>query len=364
MMAILLVVVMGFAAIVIDLGYTRLIQAQLQASADASAMAGAAMLDDSAAGLTQARNMAVAVAALNEVRGEALDLDPNTANTPGGDVVLGVWADGAFTPSTDPVAVNAVQVNLADASMGAMFSKVAWDNDYLSAAATSVALQGLSLSASAVSWYLPFGIPDCQFETWDTDTLVDAEFRLSPDGVDNTGWTALGTSPNASWATNHLLASVDCMQEWYATGEVSSSCPEGTTSQTASTSNGELTSSLHTITDILEDEGLPWDSSVWGSLPTQHSNSSVAKPKYGKMLVGPMPVIDAADSYCTGTGGKWNESFAVKGFVWGAIYDVADSKSPKNIWVRIDPSSEYDAGTAWGGEDYGVTVTGPPTVMW
>lgn len=363
MMAVLLVVVMGFAALVIDMGYSRLVQAQLQSAADAAALAGASQLDNTVSGLSDARAMAVAVAALNDARGETIELDENTANSADGGVVLGVWADGAFTPSTDPATVNAVQVNLADEGMGAMFSRVAWENDALAAAATSIAQQGLSLGASEVAWYWPFGLPDCMFEMYDGDDLVDMTFRLSPDGADNTGWTALDATINASWASEHLSSSVDCMQEWWSTGEVSSDCPEGSTAATADTSNGELTSGLQTITSLLSTEGIAWDSTVWGSLPSRHSNSSVPVGKYGKMLVGPFPVIDAGDEYCT-TGGKWNTTYSVKGFVWGAIYDVADTKSPKNIWARIDPTSTYDAGTAWGGGDYGVTATGPPTVTW
>lgn len=363
MMALVLLVVMGFAALVIDMGYARLVQAQLQATADAAAMAGAARLDQTADGLTDARDTAVAVAALNKVRGSAVTLDGNSGNLSGGGVVTGIWDGTTFTPSLEAEDVNAVQVNLADDSMTAMFSRVAWDNETLQAAATSTALQGLELSAGGVSWYLPFGIADCQFETWEGEELVDMTFRLNPDGADNTGWTAIGATPSAAWASDHLEASLICMQDWYATGEVSSECPTGEASTTASTSNGEIADGLHTIDQLIESSNIPWDSSVWGTLPAQNLKSSIAKPKYGNVIFGPFPVIDASDDYCSSAGGKWNESFEVVGFVWGAIYDVKTTGSPKNIWVRIDPTSEYDVGTHWGGGDYGVVTTGPPTVV-
>lgn len=367
--ALSMVVLMGFAALVVDLGYARLVQSQLQSAADAAAMGGAARLDGTVAGLDDARETAVAVAAMNEVRKAPLVLDANVGNAESGDVVLGRWDSdaGTFTATTDPTLVNAVRVNARDDEVAPLFSKVAWNKDEMGVGVSSTARRGEELGAGGVSWYLPFGLADCLFETSSDEDLVDLTFRLNPDGADNTGWTAIGTHPSASWAKNHLEDAVDCMNEWYETGEVSSEdCTNGEVGTTAQTNNGEVTSGLQTIEDLLESSEIPWDESVWGDMPAfDPLTSSLSASTYGHVLMGPFPVIDATDDYCSDDGGKWNASFTVLGFVWGVIYDVKStgSASKKNVKVRIDPLSSYDMGESWGGGDYGVTVSGPPVLI-
>lgn len=366
--ALSMVVLMGFAALVVDLGYARLVQSQLQSAADAAAMGGAARLDGTVAGLDDARETAVAVAFMNEVRKAPLVLDANVGNAEGGDVVLGRWDDdaGTFTATTDPTLVNAVRVNARDDEVAPLFSKVAWNKDEMGVGVSSTARRGENLGAATVPWYLPFGLPDCYFEDSTDDELIDITFQLNSDGDDNTGWTAIGASPNTSWLRDQLGSAVDCMNEWYETGEVSSEeCTEGDAELTGNTSNGENTSALMEIEDLLATEGVPWDDSVWGDLPARNANSSLSASEYGNMIVGPFPVLDTSDDYCTSGGGKWGPSFNVLGFVWGAIYDVRYSGSAKNknVWVRIDPLSSYDVGTSWGGGDYGITVSGPPVLI-
>jgi len=107
-LAIVLVVLMGLAALAIDMGYMYVNKAKLQNAADAGALAGAGRLSaQPLANLTSARTAAKVFADTNF----GLTLDRNITNDPGGDIVLGNWNSAStppFTPSGNPI--NAVKV--------------------------------------------------------------------------------------------------------------------------------------------------------------------------------------------------------------------------------------------------------------
>jgi Flp pilus assembly protein TadG len=117
--AFLMIVMVAFLAFGLDLGYLQNARAQLQKSADAAAMAGAweFMSDGSSSDqIAAARQRAVEYAALNEVCQTAPEVDPNTVNSPSGDVVIGYLADmsdpDAPLDTSDPTKYNAVQVRV------------------------------------------------------------------------------------------------------------------------------------------------------------------------------------------------------------------------------------------------------------
>jgi Flp pilus assembly protein TadG len=114
LVALLAVVLLGFAALAIDSSHIEGAAQQLQAAADSAALAAAAKLsgESSASGgsypLTRAA--AVSLAARNSAAGAGVMVDANSGNSASGDVVVGTW-DGAadsFTPTT--VSPNAVRV--------------------------------------------------------------------------------------------------------------------------------------------------------------------------------------------------------------------------------------------------------------
>jgi Flp pilus assembly protein TadG len=94
--AIVLPVIMIMGAIVIDLGHLFTVRTQLQATADAAALAAVGRLGS---GTTQARAAAVEYAAHNYPG------SPVVATT---DIVLGRWSGGTFSPNVTPT--NAVRV--------------------------------------------------------------------------------------------------------------------------------------------------------------------------------------------------------------------------------------------------------------
>jgi Flp pilus assembly protein TadG len=74
------VVLLGFAAITIDVGYQRIVRNQLENITDAAAHAGAHSLDGTDVGATAARTAAQLVASENHVADGTVTLDLNTGN--------------------------------------------------------------------------------------------------------------------------------------------------------------------------------------------------------------------------------------------------------------------------------------------
>lgn len=105
LVAISLVVILGFAALAIDLGYFYHTKNQLQGAADAAALAGAAALPDE----TDARTAAVSYAFKNIASGSAVQVSSDGSNTltPSNDITVGHW-NGGYTAGGTPI--NAVQV--------------------------------------------------------------------------------------------------------------------------------------------------------------------------------------------------------------------------------------------------------------
>jgi Flp pilus assembly protein TadG len=104
-----IMIVMGGLAM--DIAYFASVDAELQRSMDAAALAGAGKLgfDDSV--FPTVRQTARDYATRNSYRGGTVSLDLNTGNSATGNVVLGIWDGNArtFSPSVDGSRVNAVR---------------------------------------------------------------------------------------------------------------------------------------------------------------------------------------------------------------------------------------------------------------
>jgi len=159
------VVFLGVAALVIDLGYGRLIQAQLQAVSDASAHAGAMQIDGTDAGLLDARGAAIAVAAANIADGAPVAVAD-------ADIETGVWDpdNSIFTVSTDASQVNAVRVLARIGEVGTWFGKPAFQRDSIAASGRATAARMPPPIACAIL----------------ADTDLDAMGGITTDSYDST----------------------------------------------------------------------------------------------------------------------------------------------------------------------------------
>ncbi len=130
----MLLLLCGVAAIAIDLGYGRLVQAQLQAVSEVSAHAGAMHLDSTPGGMLDAGDIAVAFAAANTAHGASVSL-------PLSNVQAGIWDHDAstFTPSGDAPLVNAVQVLARIDAIDTWFAGPAFRRDAIAASGRATA---------------------------------------------------------------------------------------------------------------------------------------------------------------------------------------------------------------------------------
>jgi len=199
--AFLMIVMVAFIAMGIDIGYLQNARGELQKSADASAMAAAweLVVDGSWVGeinmadnILAARNRAVQFAALNKVCASAPTLDPNTANSQSGDVVIGYMADTdnpeAPLDTSDPSKYNAVQVRVRRTSTQNGEVPMFWGKalglnsiatEVIATAALSKNVGGFRTpSAGETLPILPFAIDK---ETWDNLVQLDI-------GSDNYNW--------------------------------------------------------------------------------------------------------------------------------------------------------------------------------
>lgn len=116
--AIVLTAVFAIVGVALDTAWTQATTQQLHAAADAAALAGAqqVMADSQNNQFAATRQLAVDTAVANTAGGVALVIDPNPANDPAGDVVVGIWDSQAKTFTPDTVAPDAVQVTTRRAS--------------------------------------------------------------------------------------------------------------------------------------------------------------------------------------------------------------------------------------------------------
>lgn len=154
--AFLMVFLIGIVAFAVDLGYVVTVQTEMQRAADGAAAAAAwdlyeTSLASGSSNLTteigSARDTAVSFAASNRVDAAAPVLNPNTSNTPGGDVVIGYLPNDAQTTAEmnllNANQSNAVQITLhktaaRNGEIALLFGRV-FDRVGIGASATATA---------------------------------------------------------------------------------------------------------------------------------------------------------------------------------------------------------------------------------
>jgi Flp pilus assembly protein TadG len=350
--ALALVVLLAAAAVAIDLGYARVVREQLKNASEAAAHAASQQLDGTDDGVAAARAAAVAAAAANMAGGRAVDLDDNPANLESWDVVMGTWNEdaGTFTPTEEASAVNSVQVRARIPDLGLFFAPVAVGRNEMAVSAETRAM-AMTGGASAVDCFIPLAFAQCEVDRLGAAGMQDLTLKLNPPGVDNVGWARPNGTPNANWSR-------DQMNDCQASGTASVGDPVGL-------QNGVVSSAMSALATRVSTSSTRWDTTKWGAMPTRSVKSSISKADYGKTYEGPVMVFDGGGTYCTGSGGSFNQSAPITAFVWGAIYDVENSgsSSSRTIKMRLDPMTDHDIGTEDGGPDYGVIAHSPPRTV-
>jgi Flp pilus assembly protein TadG len=182
------VVLLGFAALVLDVGALYRVRTELQSASDSAALAGVQELDRTAAGIDLARDRVKEYAALHQANGTPVVVADS-------DIIFGYWttSSDAFTPlgsfPADPAAVNAVQVRSrrdaaqGDAVMMSLAHFVGHTREDVSA--TAIAVGGGPASECA----FPIVVPDCSLDEPISSGLCDYCMVYQDNNSDNAGWT-------------------------------------------------------------------------------------------------------------------------------------------------------------------------------
>lgn len=334
--------ILAFGAFTVDLGYVRVVQAQLQNAADAGSHAGTAQLNGTAEGIVAARAMAATVTLQNLAGGTPVEVSPE-------DIHVGVWDGLTFTEGGDPADVNAVRVDARAPGVPLFFAPAAVGQSSLALAAQAT-MNTVHSGASAVDCYMPIAMPDCVVEQVQRDGLQDITLTLNPAPGDNVGYARANGSVNAAFTRDQVA---DCT----AGGTASVGDP-------LTLQNGEAVSALDAVVDAISGSSTTWDASKWGVLSDPMDRSSIPASKYGHTFEGVVLVFDAPDEYCTG-GGAWNGEHQISGFVWGAVFDARNSgaAADRTLRMRLDTSEIRDIGTSGGGLDLGIMDWSPPRMV-
>jgi Flp pilus assembly protein TadG len=158
----LMLIIGGLA---LDLSYYGTVDDQLQRSMDAAALAGAGKLgfDDSV--FPTVRSFAQNYASINTFKSGTISLDLNTANTPSGNIVLGIWNDATrtFTPSTDGTFVNAVRCRYSSSVPTSFLRLIGLNSLATAAQATAVSVPPATVCPGCCIF--PIGVTKCAFQS-------------------------------------------------------------------------------------------------------------------------------------------------------------------------------------------------------
>lgn len=154
----LMIIIGGLA---MDLAYYGAVDDELQRTMDAAALAGAGKLGFNDTYFPAARQWARDYALLNPYRTGTVNLNLNTANTPGGNIVLGIWNGSTFAPSLDGTKVNAVQCRFATA-VPTSFLRVIGINS-LNSGAMAIAWAAQPATTPPNACVFPVGLSSCFF---------------------------------------------------------------------------------------------------------------------------------------------------------------------------------------------------------
>lgn len=153
-----LLVMGGFA---MDFAFQAAARTELQRSIDAAALAGAGKLGFDNTVFPTARSFARDYGTRNPTRTGPVTLSLNTPNDPAGNIVLGVWNAGAFTPSLAGNQVNAVRCQI-QTTIPTSFLRLLGVND-LPIAANAIAVSNPPALPGCNTPILPIAVTPCAF---------------------------------------------------------------------------------------------------------------------------------------------------------------------------------------------------------
>ncbi len=319
MLALMLPVLLGFAALAVDVSYFWVVRSELQNAADAASLAAVRDLNGTPAKLPLARVSAFNYGRLHLADARPVVLDLNVGNDPTGDIVLGNWSftSRTFTPAgalMPAYAINAVSVrterSAADGSAVATFLGRVFGRTAVDVVTSAVAVGGSPNTACAA----PLAVAECSILQPDGSLRCNADLTFGQATTDTVGFTLFSSQ-------NPTTPAVTCMFARMLGRPCPANCDCSTSCNSTGTATGEIkisngnNLSQTTVDDI---------------------NAAVDAARANGGLFLQVPVVDSG-GYGAGTCGgfNYNQDRGVLGFV--TIELTGASFSPnKAIYSKVN----------------------------
>jgi hypothetical protein len=322
---------LGFLALVVDIGVLQLAHTELQAGTDAAALAGAGHLDGTPDGLDRAVDGAVHIASRNAMLGDPISLDPTQ-------VVPGYWDpdNQHFVPSTDPEKADSLRIQTDVLEIRTFFAGGAFGRLFTETNAISVARAAQRPGTGVVECYLPIAVPDCYL---DREGIEDIDMQMVSANEDNVGWARVNDRPNAGYLREQLGGA--CHGDRASVNDL------------VGLENGIVESALSEVRRQIEYSDTYWDAEQWGLQPPPMGSESSGGSEstlhhYGRVIEGPIILYETPSGSC-GSENQFNGMHPITGFAWGVLYDVDDHGGGQNIRAKLDLSWDYEFGAGGGG---------------
>jgi hypothetical protein len=206
----LVVVTMAFLLVMggmaIDVAYVSVARNELMRSLDAAALAGAGNLSFSDSVFPTVRLAAQSYGFSNPFRmpgaPSPVSLALNSGNAANGDIVLGIWSGGTFTPSTNGFQVNAVLCQKAVTVPASFLRMLGFSGLTVNGRAIAVAAPPSTVPPDACVF--PMALPDCPFRNgeggYGTQGCGQPVATQTPSTTNTSAWVNLGGegTPNAN----------------------------------------------------------------------------------------------------------------------------------------------------------------------
>lgn len=274
---IVLVFLLVMGGIAVDLAYHAAAKGEIQRSMDAAALAGAGKLGFDDTAFPEARQFAQQYGALNPYRVGTVNLDPNTTNDPGGDIVLGIWqgvedpqacipapndsscsATACFSPSSDGTIVNAVCTQYAAQISTSLLGLLGFNT--LAVRAHAIATSNPLLSLPDTTCIFPIGLSDCLFEAEGAFASNSRGCGAAIGMISSSGFgpgNEPGASNTAAWVSLSPCEGGGCTPNANSTRQAIEAAAEGSCQSaeelTAGTLVGANNGMVQSVFDVLEE---------------------------------------------------------------------------------------------------------------
>lgn len=192
--ALMLIVFLGFAALAIDIGYVMAARNEAQNVADAAALAGARELGDQLMNNEPVNESDIITAAKetalkNQIAGENYILQDN-------EIEIGFWNGEELEPDPDKDNTTGVKVTIRSQSVGTFFARIL-KIDAFSVGADATAALTAKIKVDPGVIEVPFGVSDSNF----TGGLFEGDIEVD----ENSGWHVFEEYPANTNQFNDVL---------------------------------------------------------------------------------------------------------------------------------------------------------------